>query len=191
MRGEARASRLMWIVLPLMAVVGAVAWWPLHRQNQALGQRIEQTKRELADARRTAERHERLSEQIERMRSRLRDDRQHIPQNPKLTELFASLTGAIEQLGLRDPDLSSGSIVNRPHVRAMPIRLTFRGSAVQAFNLLRRIEDMPRLIQPTSLVMEAPNQAAEESDGVRVDLRLQAFFHGTDRGGTDRGEESP
>lgn len=179
MRAEGRIIRTMWIALPVAALAAALAWWPLHRQNAQLDRRVEQTRQELSDARRKAERHDRLSTQIDRMRSRIGSYQQTVPNDPKLTELFASLTGAIEQLGLRNPDISSGSIVRRPHTRAMPIRLTFSGDPVDAFGLLREIETMPRLIQPTSLVMETPDGAAEN---VWVELQLQAFFRRAEEG---------
>ena len=162
------------IVLGMIVVFVAAVWRPHARQCADVQGQIAALESELAHKRQQAEGAAILQQEVNQLESELDGNNKQISPRHDVAGLLRQINGQIAQEELGDQNLTTQpqKSVNRDYT-ILPIELRFAGDSVSAFRFVRRVEQMPRLVQLRHLDMQAD---VERSSRVEVTMGIDAFF---------------
>ena len=162
------------IVLGMTVAFVAAVWWPHVRQSAGLNGQIAALDSELAHKRQQVENAVHLQEELDQLEHELAGNNKQISPRQDVAGLLRQINGQIAQEELGDQNLTTHpqKSVNRDYT-ILPIELRFAGDSVSAFRFVRRVEQMPRLVQLRHLDMRAD---VERSSRVEVTMGIDAFF---------------
>lgn len=171
-----------------VAVAGFVAlvYMPSSRRLQSLTDRLSESAREVSEQEQRIAAMAGVSVAADELEIGLTAFRP-LPERPMVEMFIREMTVLARRLDLRDfeyvrqappaPQLSAlADAATRP--QAQPMRITFVGRFVDAFDLLNQIERTPRMLRVKKLRIEAVDApGATSADGeVRVELIVNLFY---------------
>ena len=172
-----RTEKQQFIVFGVLAAVGLAfgvgVWWPAHQQRQQYHQHIEQARQTLKKARQSPKL-ETWHQAVDQLEQRLKGAQQHVPTRDKPAEVLRGLARALREHGVVDQEVITRPARKYGEHRVIRIKVTFRGSFPAAYSIVRRIEQMPRLIQIDRFAIT--DAAGQEAGRLAVDLELSTFF---------------
>ena len=168
---------LAMIVVVALAMLTFV--WPIHNHIAAEENHLESLHQQLGH---TDELLTRITKSEERVRNavqRKKTELKKIPEQPDLPGLIHAITSSIAQLPLE------GSNVNRAHSgtldqdRAFGLVIETGGKFSGVFDLIRSIEQLPRLVRINELTVRA-DENADDPSMVTASIDISAFYQPAD-----------
>jgi Tfp pilus assembly protein PilO len=165
-----------WKVLAALAVIVVAfaigIWLPARSERAGLHERIEHAENQLAKARASPD----LStwhEAVSTLRRELQGAQRRVPQDDELSRVLRGITNALNERGVRRQEVVTQEIERLDAYNVIPITVNFQGSFMDAYHVMERVEQMPRLIQVEQLHVKKPNDGAE---ALAVHMELSTFF---------------
>lgn len=164
-------------VLVCVAAVGLL--WPSWASGRVLRGEISQLEQELSKPKSDPEMIERLSQELAGLNA-LRDQRMTpIPEERDVAGLMRELSAMLDQLGLMDREITTGSAQVQDEASVMPMTVVLSGPYPSVAEAVIRMESLPRLVrvQRLRLALERSRSGVVNRSGiVRADIRLEVFF---------------
>ena len=160
-------------VIALIAVFVGGLWGPTFWQIRRIHQQIAKAESDLGIKRGRTDGLAILAHEVERLRRTIATNRKTIPVRSDLADVLRDLSTQIEAEKLTSKGISTPATVTAVDHTEMPVQLTVKGSSTAVFALVRRVENLPRLIQFDSLTV----QRDEKSPGqVQASMKLTTYY---------------
>ena len=163
------------VMILIVALVALTFVWPIRSKVISANRRLVELQRELDQYNVTMQQIEALQAQLETVRGRQATEMKVIPLRPDLPGLIKDVTRHIADLPLR------GSNVNRSHElslnreQSLGLVIETDGSFAGVHELLKRIEDLPRLIRINEITVRH-EPSPEDDASVTASIDISAFF---------------
>lgn len=106
-----------------------------------------------------------------------------IPQESDIAGLVRNVSARLDELGLTQNELTTGQSVSLDDASSIPIALHVEGPFPKVLEVLRYIEDLPRLVRISRLAINNP--AATRDPGtnelIEADMLLDVFYAPVER----------
>lgn len=156
-----------------VALFVGLGWWPASRDIAALRKHIDQTQEEIVRTAGKTEDLMRLHEEVKSIRHEIESTSKVIPTQGELADLVRQISATIESAELADQSISTEPTVLGEDYATLPIRVTFKGPAPNAFRFINAVEAMPRLMQVTSMELAKD----KNPDLVAARLELNTYYY--------------
>lgn len=170
-KGDARR----WImIIALFVALAAGLWYPAHNERTALQQRIDKAQQELGVDLAATSGLSQLEMQVRQMKQQMSGAQRYIPQQDEMSEVLRSLTTALSNQGVQQREVVAGTPRHDANYSATPITLEFESDFHAAYQVLREMESLPRLMRVEQFRLQA--NVRQPTGRLRVHLQLSAFF---------------
>lgn len=147
---------LGWVIL---AVGGfAIFVWPRVSGLMRLGDERAQLQQRVVQADDGAAELTRLSQRLERLRRRAEEQTKEIPPESDVAGLIRQLTARLDQLGMSEREITTGSPIQLAQARSLPMTVSMTGRFLSVHRSIRWIESLPRLVRVKRVTIELPDQ---------------------------------
>jgi len=100
-----------------------------------------------------------------------------IPETSDTASLIRAISRRLDDLGVREREITTGAPVKHDIVSSMPMSVTLKGDFLSIYEAVRWIETLPRLVRVDRLtIKQEQEQKASSFERVEAELLLQAFF---------------
>lgn len=171
--------RAVWLTLGWMALVGgggAGSLWPtmasigrLREEKTTLESRVERSDDGAAAVRR-------LQEELVAVRVLHERQARPIPTDSDVASLIRQLTARLDELAIREREITTGAPTAAEDVMSMPMSVTLQGEFVSVYSGLRWIESLPRMLRVQRLKIDTDKAKSLAPGEVRAELLLELFF---------------
>jgi Tfp pilus assembly protein PilO len=173
MFGDRDQLKVLAVLLIVVGGFGAGIWLPARAERQTLQKRITEARQKLAKARESPSLRK-WNQAVGNLRTKIDQSRQRVPRQDEMAEVLRGLSEVLNTRHVDDREVMTRDMQRFGRFGLIPIEVTFRGTFKDAYAVMQRIEQMPRLVQVDRLELGS-NQRAEEQ-GLSVQLKLSAFF---------------
>jgi Tfp pilus assembly protein PilO len=162
---------VVWVVVVGTFAVGI--WWPARQQRQALDQRISGYEQALARAKESPSL-DAWHKTVASLEREVTASRQRLPAQGEPVNVLRGLSEVLDRRGVTKRQVSTEAARHFGRFGVTPIVVKFRGRFPDAHAVVKRIEQMPRLIQVDRFAVTGSPEGG--TDPRRVHLELSAFF---------------
>lgn len=180
MRIERHQLQMAAVIAGSIALYAGVVWWPQKHHIAELQEQIAEAEDQLGVARGQTDALARLARDVDQLRRQVTQNHKTIPARADMGELIRQLSLQIDRAQLAGQNITTEPAEPADDAMALPVVLTFEGSGAAVFDLVDRIENMPRLMQVQSLRLHSEDPAAGR---VRGALHLRTYFQPPNEGG--------
>lgn len=173
MRLDKEQLTMLVVAIVVVGGAGAAIWMPARQQRQALQQRIDRAQQKLEKARQSPSL-SKWHQSVASLEQRLANSRQRVPSQEELAKVLRGLSDVLAKRGVTEQEVSTAPAERFGSFGVTPVTVKFTGSCPDAHAVVKRIEQMPRLIQVDRLEVNHPEP--KQPGAVRVYLELSAFF---------------
>ncbi|MBI1367440.1 MAG: type 4a pilus biogenesis protein PilO [Planctomycetes bacterium] len=170
-----------WLTIGMVTLIAAfvgLGWYPLRRDIQRLRAQIAQTQQSILGAEGKADDLTELDRTVKQIRQEIASTSKVIPEQGELANLIRELSTTMEASHLTDPSIATDATVLGANYATMPIRVSFKGKSADAFDFIRKIDHMSRLVQVTNLDFHGQN-----GEGlINAEMKLNTYFYTTQEG---------
>jgi type IV pilus assembly protein PilO len=155
------ASVLMSIAFGYSYVV--YFWQPMAKKIQDLGQQIEKSDSDIAEARRQAARLPQLRAQIEQLQAQAEDAEKRLPKGKEVPELLEALTDIAKQYNIIVVSFTPGHPAGQQYFIEIPYQVSIRGGYHDVGRFLTALALQERIFHSRALVLTPSKGAPGES----------------------------
>ena len=160
------------VVLLAAFIAGVLA--PLHAKRVTYQQRIDQARKtldsELAQTKGLAK----LNSDVASLRQVINGAQQYVPQQDELADMLRGLSEALDAYGVSEREVKTQTTLHYAKYSVIPISVKYRASFPAVFGVLRRIEQMQRLIRVDQL--QVRNESDDPLEPLDIELSLSTFI---------------
>jgi len=162
-------------VLTLCILFGLLVWLPEHRNNAGYRDRIDAAQQELGPGFDQPTAMTERDAAVKRLRQRIEEADRYVPAQPEVASLLRSLTKAADTNGVSAQDVKTLTPQHYKQYSVIPAEFEFEGGFKEAYQVIRQIESMPRLMRIDRLSLRRQDDRARGSHVV-ASIRLTTFF---------------
>ena len=170
--------RFSLIVVGLVVAFAAGLWGPTYWQIRRIHRQIAQAESDLGIKRGRTDGLAMLAHEVEQLRREIAGTSKTIPAHADLAEVLRELSTQIEAEKLTSQGISTPAGVTADDHAEMPVQLSVRGPSTAVFALVRRVENLPRLIQFDSIRIQRDDKSPNQ---VQANMKLTTYY-GTQEG---------
>lgn len=115
---------------------------------------------------------------LPQLEQRAAEFRGRLPAEPDLGDVLDSLSAQLAKAQVREQEMLTRPTVATKQFMRIPVTLRFRGPLASAFEMVRRVEEQPRLTRVEKLTVERPFEGAQP----QVEIEFSAFSSTTEAG---------
>lgn len=154
--------------------VGGV-WWPQRSDQTALRARVAAAQAKLGSGAANAMTVTVLDREVQRLQRDLDSNKRTIPAAPELASLFEHITRELARRGATQQEIQQPSPIQvGARYSLVPLSVRFQGSFKCAFDVVRSLESMDRLVRVTRVLVDG--ESRHPGEPVRVTIELCAFY---------------
>ncbi len=168
MNASSSTFRIYGLIVLCAALVIAVYVWPAHARRAELGARIEESRGRVAQIPAVRGELEQMRATLERLRGTAAQTLKQIPDSPNQFALLDALGPKNSDIVIQEQTFARAVEANGASCMSLPVNLELVGGFADIFDLVRRIETLPRLV----VIREMDLSSAEETGNGRVSANL-------------------
>ncbi|MCC6682729.1 MAG: type 4a pilus biogenesis protein PilO [Phycisphaeraceae bacterium] len=174
MRIEKDQKRAMLTAGIMLTVFTAALLVPLRFQRASYQHRIDDARQalgiDLADTKGLAK----LNSEVAGLRQVINGAQQYVPDQDEMADVMRGLSEALDAFGVTERQVQTQTTQHYQKYSVMPITLQYRASFPSVFGVLRRIEQMQRLIRVDAL--EVRHDSDDDLQPLEIKLSLSTFI---------------
>jgi len=160
-------------VLLLVGLYDSLLWMPLQEDMDTLSEQVEQQRAKLARNQRLASELPEKKREYEQLVRDLRVALNMLPKKSQIDTLLADVSWAGKDAGLEFSTFEPKQEVRRELYAEVPVSISLTGSFRQLLSFLKRVGEMPRIVEVKGLSIKAgPQSQALEVAGQVVTYRF-------------------
>lgn len=174
MRIESDQLRTFGLLLVLTSAWAVAMWWPDQQRQASAQRRIIEAKHRIESNRGASAQLASLSKELVQLQQVVDSSPKQMPQEDQLANLLKQLSTEMNAHHLAEQDVLTQPIQHGKEYSMVPLTLNFKGTFLEIFSFVKKVESLPRMIRITRLEIHHRPQKAGES--LAVSLDLCAFF---------------
>lgn len=158
----------------MLAIFAAAVLAPLHVQRANYQHRIDAAKRALGIDLVETKGLAKLNSDVASLRQVINGAQQYVPEQDEMADVMRGLSEALDSFGVTERQVQTQTTQHYQKYSVMPISLQYRASFPAVFGVLRRIEQMQRLIRVDELVVR--QESNDDLEPLQIKLSLSTFI---------------
>lgn len=179
MRIESDMVKTASVIAVLVAAYGGLVFWPGQKQSKAMAEQVQTKQQELDQS--VPPDLAPLREKIDALRSELRERSVALPSGDPHDRVLQHLSDTLLAFGVSEHDVAYNNTRYFKRFAAKPIEINFECGFIQAFEIIRRIENQGPPVRIEHV--DISGDVDETSGQVWVSLKLSSFYLPTSEGG--------